>query len=210
MTHFGFDFCRFWAPQTRPNRVCKTVWGGLEIYFFSHVIIVVFWSSPRRPPEGPRGAQEAPGSLQERPKRPQEASKSAPGGFKRASRDPKSRSRGFRTRPRAPESLPRRAQDFSEAHGTAAVFGKFKNFKSFFPKHLVRQPFSEKSKKSNHSSKKHRRHLRSPVSMNPKGLASNRRMKKGGRAAAVPLGEVNKRFGSLFGTHLHSFLFIQI
>ena len=27
--------------------------------------------------------------------------------------------------------------------------------------------------------------------MNPKGLASNRKMKKGGRAAVVPLGEVN-------------------
>ena len=27
--------------------------------------------------------------------------------------------------------------------------------------------------------------------MNPKGLASNRRMKKGGRAAVIPLGEVN-------------------
>ena len=28
--------------------------------------------------------------------------------------------------------------------------------------------------------------------MNPKGHASNRRMKKGGRAAVIPLGEVNK------------------
>ena len=28
--------------------------------------------------------------------------------------------------------------------------------------------------------------------MNPKGLAPTRRMKKGGRAAVIPLGEVNK------------------
>ena len=29
--------------------------------------------------------------------------------------------------------------------------------------------------------------------MNPKGLASNRKMKKGGRAAVIPLGEVIRR-----------------
>ena len=99
------------------------------LFFLSYVIIVVFGSSPRRPPEGPKGAQEAPGSPPERPKRPQEAPKSAPGGSKRASRDPKSRSRGLKTRPRAS----RASQD---AH-------------KVFPKHFVRQPFSEKWKKSN-------------------------------------------------------------
>jgi hypothetical protein len=57
-----------------------------------------------------------------------------------------------------------------------------------FPKHLIRQPFSEKSKNQNHSSKEHRRNLRSPVSMNPKGLASNRRMKKAGGRGDPPWG----------------------
>ena len=138
--------------------------------------------------EGPRGPRKPPGA-------PQEASKSAPGGFKRASRNPKSWSRGFKTRPRTPKSIPRRAQGFSEAPGPAAVFGKMKKLKAYahkvFPKHLVRQLFSEKWKNSKHGSKKHRRRLKSPKSMNPKGLAPTRRMKKGGRAAVVPLGEVN-------------------
>ena len=122
------------------------------------------------------------------PKRPQEAPKSAP-------RDLKSRSRGLKTRPRAPKSFPRHPKGFSEAPGPAAVFGKIKEFKAYahkvFPKHLVRQLFSEKWKNSKHGSKRHRRRLRSPKSMNPKRLATTRRMKKGGRAAVVPLGEVN-------------------
>ena len=109
----------------------------------------------------------------------------------------KSRSRGLKTRPRAPKSLPRRPQGFSEAPGPAAVFGKMKKLKAYahkvFPKHLVRQLFSEKWKNSKHGSKKHRRRFKSPKSMNPKGLAPTRRMKKGGRAAVIPLGEVNKR-----------------
>ena len=74
-------------------------------------------------------SKAASGSPPERPKRPQEAPKSAPGGSKRASRDPKSRSRGLKTRPRAS----RASQD---AH-------------KVFPKHFVRQPFSEKWKNSN-------------------------------------------------------------
>ena len=41
-------------------------------------------------------------------------------------------------------------------------------------------------------SKRQRRLLRSPKSTYPKGLAPNRRKKKGGRAAVIPLGEVNK------------------
>ena len=143
---------------------------------------------PKRPQEAPKGA---PGGPQEAPKGP----KSAPGGSKRASTDPKCQSRGLKARPRAPKSLPRRPQGFSEAPGSAAVFGKMKKIKAYahkvFPKHLARQPFSEKSKDSNHSSKKHRKRLRSPISMNPKGLAINRTMKKGGRAAVIPLGEVN-------------------
>ena len=81
--------------------------------------------------DGPRGAQEAPGSPQERPKRPQEAPKSAPGGSKTASREPKSRSRGLKTLPRAPKSLPRRPQGFSEAPGSASVFGTRKKIKSW-------------------------------------------------------------------------------
>ncbi len=158
-------------------------------------VFVLFWIASKTAQEGPGGAQEAPGSPPECLKRPQEAPKSAPGGSKRASRDLKSRSRGLKTRPRAPKSLPRRPQSFSEAPGPAAVFGKMKKLKAYahkvFPKHLVRQLFSEKWKNSKHGSKRHRRRLRSPISMNPKGLATTRRMKKGGRAAVIPLGEVN-------------------
>ena len=145
--------------------------------------------------DGPRGSQEALRPPQERPKRLQEAPKSAPGGSKRASRDPKSRSRGLKTCPRAPKSFPRRPQSFSESPGPAAVFGKMKKLKAYahkvFPKHLVRQLFLEKWKNSKHGSKKHRRRFKSPKSMNPKGLAPTRKLKKGGRAAVIPLGEVN-------------------
>ena len=114
----------------------------------------------------PRGSKTPPRRLQDAPK-------SAPGGFKRASRDPKSRQEGSKPA----QELPRASQDAHKA----------------FPKHLARQPFSENSQNANHGSKRHRRNLRSPISMNPKGLASNRKMKKGGRAAVIPLGEVNKK-----------------
>ena len=131
----------------------------------------MFWSPLRRPKR-----------VQEAPKRPQEASRSAPRGPKRPPRALQEAPRGPQETPRAgqegskpAQELPRASQDAHKA----------------FPKHLARQPFSEKSKDSNHSSKKHRKRLRSPISMNPKGLASNRRMKRGGRAAVIPLGEVN-------------------
>ena len=155
------------GPKKCLPKICLGIFWGSKMLF----ILILFWIASKTCQEGPRGVQEAPGSLQERPKRPQEAPKNAPEGSKRGSRDPKSRSRGLKARPRAPKSLPKRPQGFSEAPGSAAVFGKLKN--------------------SNHGSKRHRRHLRSPISMNPKGLASNRRMKKGGRAAVIPLGEVN-------------------
>ena len=158
---------------------------------FGYVIFVMFCSPLRRPKRCPRGSK----TPQERLKRLQEAPKSAPGGPKSAPRDLKSRSRGLKTRSRALKSFPRRPQGFSEALGPAAVFGKMKKLKAYvhkvFPKHLVRQLFSDKWKNSKHGSKRHRRRLRSLISMNPKGLASNRRMKKGGRAAVIPLGEVN-------------------
>ena len=82
-----------------------------------------FQDGPRGAQEAPRPPQEAPRGPQERPRRPQE-------GPKRASRDPKSRSRGLKTHSRAPKSIPRRPKGFSEAPGSAAVFGKFIKFKS--------------------------------------------------------------------------------
>ena len=141
---FGVDFGLPTSPKVGPEVRSRVLVGKSKMLF----VFVLFWIASKTAQEGPRGAQEAPGSLQERPKRPQEASKSAPGGSKRASRDPKSRSRGLKTRPRPPKSLPRRPQSFSEASGSAAVFGKMKKLKAYahkvFPKHLVRQPFSEK------------------------------------------------------------------
>ena len=132
--------------------------------------------------DGPRGSQEAPRPPQERPKRLQEAPKSAPGGSKRASRDPKIRPRASQDAHKAfPKHLVR--QPFSE---------KLKAYAhKVFPKHLVRQLFSEKWKNSKHGSQKASKTHTIPevnVSMNPKGLAPTRKMKKGGRAAVMPLG----------------------
>ena len=119
---------------------------------------------PKWPKRHPRGPRKPPGA-------PQEASKSAPGGPKR----PRKTRRTGQEGSKPTQELRRASQDAHKA----------------FPKHLARQPFSENSKNLKHGSKRHRRCLRSPVSMNPQGFASNRRMKKGGRAAVVPLGEVN-------------------
>ena len=173
---------RFWLPNpSQKTWATPPLFCILKAFIFE-VLFASLQEGPRGTQEGPRGAQEARGSLQERPKRLQEASKSAPGGSNRASRDLKSRSRGLKTRPRGAKSFPRRPQSFSEAPGPAAVFGKMKKLKAYahkvFPKHLVQQPFSEKWKHSKHGSKRHRRHLESPKSVNPKGLAPIRRMKK--------------------------------
>ena len=164
----------FWsilASKMEPKKLgVKIFWGifwGSKMLF----IFVLFWVASKTAQEGPRGAQEAPGSLQERPKRPQEASKSAPGGPKRPPETPRTGQEGSKPT----QELRRASQDAHKA----------------FPKHLARQPFLENSKNSKLGSKRHRRRLRSPISMNPQGLASNRRMKKGGRAAVIPLGEVN-------------------
>ena len=152
-----------------------------KLTFFWHVIVPLLWIASK--------------TAQEALKRPQDPPKSAPRGSKRLLRAPQEAPRGPLETPRGAKSFPRRPQSFSEAPGPAAVFGKMKKLKAYahkaFPKHLVRQLFSEKWKNSKHGSKRHRRRLRSPISMNPKGLASNRRMKKGGRAAVIPLGEVN-------------------
>ena len=145
----------------------RLVWGSKMLFIF-----VLFWVASKTAQEGPKGAQDAPGSPPEGLKRAQEVPKSTPGGSKRASRDPKSRSRGSKPA----QELPIASQDAREA----------------FPKHLARQPCSDNSKNSNLGAKKHRRGFRSPTSMNSKRLASNRRKKKGGRAAVIPLGEVNK------------------
>ena len=132
-------------------------------------VFVLFWiasktasrGSKRRPrgPGKPSGApQETPRGLQERSRRPQEAS-----------RDTKNRSRGLKTHPRAPKSLPRCPQGFSEAPGSAAVFGKFKKFKARLQKPLTKLKIADIDE----------------------SLAPIGRMKKGGRAAVIPLGEVN-------------------
>ena len=137
--------------------------------------------APKRPQEASRstlrGLQERSRRLQEGLKRPQEPVKRAQNPPKSSQEPPKTPTRLFRStwsdsRFRKNEKIESIGpQGFSEALGPAAVFGKIKN--------------------SKHGSKKHRRRLKSPKSMNPKGLAPSRRMKKGGRAAVIPLGEVN-------------------
>ena len=147
---------------------------------------------PRGPRKPSRVPQEAPRDSQERPWRLQESLKRSQELVQRAQNLPKRCQEPLKM---CSKSFPRRPQSLSEAPGPAAVFGKMKKLKAYahkaFPKHLVRQLFSEKWKNSKHGSKRHRRRLRSPISMNPKGLATTRRMKKGGRAAVIPLGEVN-------------------
>ena len=122
-----------------------------------------------------KGAEELAKRLQDPPKGAPRGSKRRPRAPQEASREPQETPRAGQESSKPAQDLPRASQDAQKA----------------FPKHLARQPFSENSKNSNHGSKRHRSRLRSPISMNPKGLASNRRMKKGGRAAATPLGEVN-------------------
>ncbi len=104
-------------------------------------------------------------------------------------RGPKRLPRALQAAPRGPQETPRAGQEGSKP--AQELPRASQDAHKAFPKHLARQPFSENSKNSNHGSKRHRRRLRSPISMNPKGLATTRRMKKGGRAAVIPLGEVN-------------------
>ena len=144
---------------------------GLEVDLFLACYLCHILVASKTAQEGPRGAQETPGSLQERPKSP----KTPPRALQEAPRGRQETPRAGQEGSKPAQELPRASQDAHKA----------------FPKHLARQPFPEKQKDSNHGSKKHRRRLRSPISMNPKGLAINRRMKKGGRAAVIPLGEVN-------------------
>ena len=134
-------------------------------------VFVLFWVAFKTAQESPRGAQEAPGSPPECLKMAQEVPKSTPGGSKRASRDLKSRSRGLETGTRAPNSFPRRPRSFSEAPGSAAVFGQFKKFKSGRQKAPKRLHIADMDE------------FQRPC--------LKRRMKKGGRAAVIPLGEVN-------------------
>ena len=135
---------------------------------FSHDIFVLSWIASK--------------TAQEAPKRPQDPPKSSPRGSKRPPRAPQEPSRGPQETPKAGQEGSKTAQELPRAS---------QDVRKTFPKHLGRQSFSEYSKDSNHGSKTHRCRLRSPISMNPKGLASSRRIKKGGRAAVIPLGEVN-------------------
>ena len=92
-----------------------------------------------------------------------------PGGAQEAPRPPKRTQRDSKRPPRVPQEAPRGPQETPRAG----------------------QDDSRSSKIGPRGSKRHRRLIRSPKSTYPKGLAPNRRMKKGGRAAVIPLGEVN-------------------
>ena len=89
----------------------------------------------------------------------QEASRSAPRGLKRPPR-------ALQEVPKGPQDTPRVGQEDSKP--VQELPRASQDAHKAFPKHLARQPFSEKAKDSNHGSKKHRRRLRSPISMNPK------------------------------------------
>jgi hypothetical protein len=154
------------GPQIPPKKLgCSPPLLHLESVCFSSSVMHRF-----------KMAQEPTKRLQDPPKGAPRSSKRPPRAPQEASTEPQETPRAGQEGYKPAQELPRASQDTHKA----------------FPKHLARQQFSENSKKSNHGSKSHRSHLRSPISMNPKGLASNRSMKKGGRAAVIPLGEVNK------------------
>ena len=169
MTRFGFDFGRSLISKSGPIGLFKAAWGGLEVDLLWACYLGRIWVAFK--------------TAQEAPKRPPDPPKSTPRASRRPSRGPQEAPRGLQETPRAGQEASRSAQELPRAPEDAH---------QAFPKHLARQPFSENSKNSNHGSRKHRRRLRSPISMHPKGLASNRKIKKGGRAAVIPLGEVNK------------------
>ena len=155
----------------------------LKFAFFWHVIWVTFWSPQRRPkrrPRGPKRPQDPPKTAQEAPKRPQDPPKSAP-------RRPQERPRRLQEGPEAPQEPVKRTQNPPKSSQEPP-----KTPTRLFRSTWLGSRFRKILKKSKHGSKRHRRSLRSPISMNPKGLASHRRMKKGGRAAVIPLGEVSK------------------
>ena len=97
-------------------------------------------------------------------------------------RRPKRRPRGPKTHPRAPQEPPRGPQERPR---------RLQEGLKRPQEPVKRAQDPPKSSQEPPKTPTNRRRLRSPISMNPKGLASNRRMKKGGRAAVIPLGEVN-------------------
>ena len=94
-------------------------------------------------------------------------SKTAQEAPKRPQDPPKSAPRRSKRHPRATEEVPRSPQETQ----------------------IAGQEDSRPFKIAPKGSKRHRRRLRSRKSTYPKGLAQNRRMKKGGRAAVIPLGK---------------------
>ena len=136
---------------------------------------------PRKPPgapqEAPRGLPGCSRRLQEDLKRPQEPVKRAQNPPKTSQEPPKTPTRLFRStwlgsRFRKNEKIQSiRPQGFSEAPGPAAVFGKMENFKAWLQK-------ASKTLKIAGIDESQRPCLQS-------------QKEKSGRAAVVPLGEVN-------------------
>ena len=129
------------------------------------------------------------GSPLRRPKRAQKAPKTPRGAPQSALRWPKRSPKALQEAPRGPQETPRAVPEGSKPAQELPIASQ--DAREAFPKHLARQPCSDNSKNSNLGANKQRRGFRSPTSMNSKGLASNCRKKKGGRAAVIPLGEVN-------------------
>ena len=124
------------------------------------------------------------GSPLRRPKRAQKAPKTPQGAPQSALRWPKRLPKAPQEAPRGPQETPRAVPEGSKPAQELPIASQ--DAREAFPKHLARQPCSDTSKNSNLGSKKHRRRFRSPISMNPRSLASNRRMKKGRQAAVIP------------------------
>ena len=78
----GVDFGRFWAPKWHPKTQVDSLFGGLEVDLFWHVVFMLFWTASKT-------TQEAPKRPQEPSKRPQNPPKSAPRGSKRPQEHPR-------------------------------------------------------------------------------------------------------------------------
>ena len=97
--------------------------------------------------------------------------------FASPSRRPKRRPRGSKTPPRAPQEAPRGSEERPRR-----LQEDLKR-----PQEPVKRA-QDSPRSPQEAPKRHRRCIRWPKSMYPKGLAPNRRTKKGGRAAVMPLG----------------------
>ena len=55
----GVDFGRFWAPKWDPKTLDASLFWGLEVALFLHVVFMLFWIAPKTTQEIAKTPQEA-------------------------------------------------------------------------------------------------------------------------------------------------------